>query len=246
MNERKRKAPNEIMRSLRMCTVGGDCKACAYYDNEDGFDCSDTMRRDAIDCIRVLVHMCHQYGMRIEEYQERMKRQCAPGELDARLRNASLSLSIVAGVCRDLLTDYLYQGQALDHVALAEAMGAACGYLADMANALGLSLEGVMRRNLKMRENLSETINGMAEISRSITAKLGETAKTTEKIHDAGITEDMIAKAPATGIPHGGLCYLYGRMSAPDGNWCDGCRWANDPGVDCHGGHRFEVKGEEK
>ena len=31
MNERKRKAPNEIMRSLRMCTVGGDCKACACY-----------------------------------------------------------------------------------------------------------------------------------------------------------------------------------------------------------------------
>lgn len=246
MNERKRKAPNEIMRSPRMCAVGGDCKACAYYDNEDGFDCSDTLRHDAIDCIRDLVHMCTQYGMRIGEYQERMKRLCAPGTFDARLRNASLSLSIVAGVCRDLLTDYLYQGQELDHVALAEAMGAACGYLADMANSLGLSLEGVMRRNLKMREKLSETMDGMAEIARSIAAKLGETAKTMEKIHDAGVTEDMIAKKPATGIPHGGLCYLYGRMNAPDGNWCKGCRWANDPGVDCHGGHRFEVKGEDK
>ena len=89
-------------------------------------------------------------------------------------------------------------------------------------------------------------MDGMAEIARSITAKPGEAAKTTERIHDIGITEDRIAKTPATGIPHGGLCYLYGRMNAPDGNWCKGCRWANDPGVDCHGGHRFEVKGEDK
>ena len=89
-------------------------------------------------------------------------------------------------------------------------------------------------------------MDGMAEIARSITAKPGETTKTTGKIHAAGVTEDMIAKKPATGIPHGGLCCLYGRMNAPDGNWCDGCRWANDPDCDCHGGHRFEVKGEEK
>lgn len=246
MNERKRKAPNEIMRSLRMCTVGGDCKACAYYDNEDGFDCSDTLRRDAIDCIRDLMHMCNQYGMRIETYQKRVKRQCEPEHFNARLKIAAFHLYSATDACRALIRGYLYQGKTLERMQLGDVLGDMYGYLTDMANVLGLSLEGVMRRNLKMRENLSETINGMAEIARAVTAKPGEAAKTMDDIHDAVITEDMIAKASATGIPHGGLCYLYGRMNAPDGNWCKGCRWANDPGVDCHGGHRFEVKGEDK
>lgn len=246
MNERKRKAPNEIMRSLRMCTAGGDCKACAYYDNEDGFDCSDTMRRDAIDCIRDLMHMCNQYGMRIEEYQKRVKRQCEPGEFDARLKIAAFHLYFAGDACRDLIRDYLYQGKTLERAQLGDVLGDMCGYLTEMVDVLGLSLEGVMRRNLIRRARLRESINGMAEIARSIAAKSGEAAKTMDRIHDIGITEDRIAKASATGIPHGGLCYLYGRMNAPDGNWCKGCRWANDPGVDCHGGHRFEVKGEDK
>lgn len=246
MNERKRKAPNEIMRSLRMCTVGGDCKACAYYDNEDGFDCSDTMRRDAIDCIRDLMHMCGERGMRIEEYQKRVERQCEPEQFNTRLQIAAFHLYSAVDACRDLIRDYLYQGKTLERAQLGDMLGDMCGYLTEMVDVLGLSLEGVMRRNLIRRARLREMTDEMAALARSITAKLGEAAKTTDKIHDAVITEDMIAKAPATGTPHGGLCYLYGKMNAPDGNWCKDCRWANDPGVDCHGGHRFEVKGEDK
>lgn len=246
MNERKRKAPNEIMRSLRMCTVGGDCKACAYYDNEDGFDCSDTMRRDAIDCIRDLMRQCNQHGMKTEEYQKRVERQCEPGEFDTRLQIAAFNLYSADDACRALIRGYLYQGKTLERMQLGDVLGDMYGYLTEMVSVLGLSLNDVMRCSLIRRKRIRETMDGMAELARAFTAKPGKTAETTEEIHDVGTTEDRIAKASATGIPHGGLCYLYGRMSAPDGNWCEGCRWANDPGVDCHGGHRFEVKGEDK
>lgn len=168
MNERKRKAPNEIMRSLRMCTVGGDCKACAYYDNEDGFDCSDTMRRDAIDCIRDLVRQSNQYGMKTEEYQKRVERQCEPGEFDTRLQIAAFNLYSAGDACRALIRGYLYQGKTLERMQLGDVLGDMYGYLTEMVSVLGLSLDDVMRYSLIRRKKIRETMDGMAEIARSI------------------------------------------------------------------------------
>ena len=66
-----------------------------------------------------------------------------------RLLNGLMGLCGESGECIDLLKKYFYQGHDLDEAKLADELGDVAWYLALAADALGLTLSEVMRRNIE-------------------------------------------------------------------------------------------------
>ena len=98
--------------------------------------------------------------MTINEYQKAAMRTasgvCAatPENL---LLNGVMGLNGEAGECIDIIKKYFFQGHNLDKDKLVKELGDVCWYLAISAEALGVTLEEVMQRNVdKLLERYPE------------------------------------------------------------------------------------------
>ena len=87
--------------------------------------------------------------MTIDEYQALALRTLNPalGEKDA-LINGVMGLCGESGEAIDLVKKHLSQGHPLDRAALAEELGDVAWYLAETAQAIGYSLEEILRMNI--------------------------------------------------------------------------------------------------
>ena len=88
--------------------------------------------------------------MEIDEYQTRAMRTLNPALSDRDvLVNAVMGLCGESGEAIDIVKKWLSQGHELDRAHLAEELGDVAWYLAEAAQALGLSLDSVLRQNLQ-------------------------------------------------------------------------------------------------
>lgn len=89
--------------------------------------------------------------MTINEYQQEALRT-EPKEMmlkTDRLLNGLMGLNGEAGEAIDILKKYLFQGHELDGEHLAKELGDVAWYLAVTADALGYSLEDILRMNVE-------------------------------------------------------------------------------------------------
>ena len=89
--------------------------------------------------------------MTINEYQKAAMRTasgvCAKTRENL-LLNGVMGLNGEAGECIDMVKKHLFQGHDLDKDKLVKELGDVCWYLAISAEALGVTLEEVMQRNV--------------------------------------------------------------------------------------------------
>lgn len=86
--------------------------------------------------------------MQADEYQK-LALRTAPDISNAdRLINAALGLSGEAGEVADMVKKYVYQGHTLNSTEVQKELGDIMWYVALAADALGMSLSGIMYQNL--------------------------------------------------------------------------------------------------
>lgn len=89
--------------------------------------------------------------MTINEYQKAAMRTasgvCAKTKENL-LLNGVMGLNGEAGECIDIVKKYFFQGHDMDKDKLVKELGDVCWYLAISAEALGVTLEEVMQRNV--------------------------------------------------------------------------------------------------
>nr|DAT41299.1 MAG TPA: NTP-PPase-like protein [Bacteriophage sp.] len=90
--------------------------------------------------------------MTINEYQKLAQRTANTKRPSDKLENACLWLAGETGEVCDILKKYLFQGHELDRPHLIEEAGDCAWYLAELAAALGVSLETILDRNIAKLE----------------------------------------------------------------------------------------------
>lgn len=109
--------------------------------------------------------------MTINEYQKAAMRTASgvgnatPENL---LLNGVMGLNGEAGECIDIVKKYFFQGHNLDKDKLVKELGDVCWYLAISAEALGVTLEEVMQRNVdKLLERYPEGFDPEKSVHRN-------------------------------------------------------------------------------
>jgi NTP pyrophosphatase (non-canonical NTP hydrolase) len=87
--------------------------------------------------------------MNLTDYQRAIRRTAAPLEQDEQLKLALIGLSDELGEIAGPLKKYLYHQHPLEMPHVEEEIGDLCWYLGTLCNALGLSLDAILARNLK-------------------------------------------------------------------------------------------------
>lgn len=101
------------------------------------------------------------------EYQRLAQRTSNTGKTIDKLTNGVLGLCGEAGEVSDIVKKYLYQGHPLDGVALIEELGDVCWYLAEVCQALHVSLDYVMEANIeKLRKRYPDGFEAEKSIHR--------------------------------------------------------------------------------
>ena len=89
--------------------------------------------------------------MTINEYQKAAMRTASgvtAATKENLLLNGVMGLNGEAGECIDAVKKWMFQGHGLDKEKLVKELGDVCWYLAISAEALGVSLEEVMQKNI--------------------------------------------------------------------------------------------------
>jgi NTP pyrophosphatase (non-canonical NTP hydrolase) len=89
--------------------------------------------------------------MTINEYQKAAMRTAsgvATATKDNLLLNGVMGMNGEAGECIDMVKKHFFQGHTLDREKLVKELGDVCWYVAITAEALGVSLEEVMQKNV--------------------------------------------------------------------------------------------------
>lgn len=107
---------------------------------------------EAIDLLKYLEHLKHTFtdSVTANDYQRSAMRTA--GEYDdqlAMMRNAAYGLNGEAGEVIDLLKKHEFQGHVLDSEKMVDELGDVLWYCALMAEALGTTLEAVMKHNIE-------------------------------------------------------------------------------------------------
>ena len=108
----------------------------------------------------------------VTEYQHLAQRtsKYAPGqkiEADPKLVNGIIGLNGEAGEVADILKKHLFQGHELNREKLIDELGDVLWYIAETAEALGVSLETIMEHNIdKLRTRYPEGFNSDRSINR--------------------------------------------------------------------------------
>ena len=85
----------------------------------------------------------------INEYQQMaLRTENGMVQIFPRIFNAALGLCGESGEVADLVKKWAFQGHPKDHEKVAEELGDICWYIAVAADALGLTLEEIMVRNI--------------------------------------------------------------------------------------------------
>lgn len=112
--------------------------------------------------------------MTINEYQKAAMRTAsgvAAATSENLLLNGVMGLNGEAGECIDLVKKHYFQGHELDKDKMIGELGDVCWYLAISAEALGVTLEEVMQRNVdKLMKRYPEGF----EVERSLHRKPGD------------------------------------------------------------------------
>ena len=106
--------------------------------------------------------------MQINEYQQLAMKTLNP-ELSRKdvLINGVMGLCGESGECIDLVKKHLHQGHELDTKAMARELGDVAWYLAEVAYALDVSLEEVLRGNLdKLKKRYPQGFTAEKSINR--------------------------------------------------------------------------------
>lgn len=86
----------------------------------------------------------------INEYQQMaLRTENGTVQIFPRIFNAALGLCGESGEVADLVKKWAFQGHPKDHEKVAEELGDICWYIAIAADALGLTLEEIMYRNIE-------------------------------------------------------------------------------------------------
>lgn len=91
--------------------------------------------------------------MTINEFQKEALRTVSDDSENVRLMEGLVGLSSEAGEALDILKKFLFQGHELDKEHLAEELGDVAWYLAVAADAIGRSLEDILKQNIEKRQN---------------------------------------------------------------------------------------------
>ena len=95
--------------------------------------------------------------MNMNEYQALAQRTSNTSTMSDKLENALLGLSGEVGELCDHYKKYMYQGHDIDYDHMAEEAGDVLWYMAELADALGTTLEDIARRNIdKLRNRYPE------------------------------------------------------------------------------------------
>jgi NTP pyrophosphatase (non-canonical NTP hydrolase) len=112
-----------------------------------------------------------------DEYQKKAMTTLNPSlsKHDA-LLNAVMGLCGESGECIDLVKKHLFQGHDLDKEQLRKELGDVAWYLAVCAEALGVTLEEVLQRNIdKLKARYPEGFDKARSINRKEAAENGQT-----------------------------------------------------------------------
>lgn len=93
-------------------------------------------------------------------------------EESVRLLHATIGLCTETGELQDVLKKSLFYGKPLDRTNLAEELGDVMWYIAIACDALGVSLEGVMEKNIaKLKARYGEKFSEAAALIRNLEAE---------------------------------------------------------------------------
>lgn len=91
--------------------------------------------------------------MTVNEYHGLAMRTAPKLDDDSMLINAALGLTGEAGEVADIVKKSYYQGHELDFDAIVEELGDVAWYIALACQALGVSMENVLKMNIEKLEN---------------------------------------------------------------------------------------------
>lgn len=97
---------------------------------------------------------------------------------DIRLLHGAMGLCTETGELQDALKRWIFYGKDVDRVNIVEECGDLLWYIAEVLNALGLSMENVMQRNIgKLSARYPDKFSELSAIQRDIDAEMAELQK---------------------------------------------------------------------